>query len=100
MNTDKHSHTHTDTSQQIASTLIAIIIPRLLLILQVEENREYRLHTVRPDTESVTFYNRRSVFGRFNLKTGRYVLVPSTFEAGKEREFLLRVYAEHNAHPL
>ena len=69
-------------------------------IMKVEENRKYRLHTIREEAGSVTFSNRRSVFGRFNLTVGRYVVVPSTFEPDQEREFLLRVYSERNVHPV
>ena len=61
---------------------------------QVEENRKYRLHAIQEKAGAITFINRRSVFGRFVLNAGRYVLVPSTFEPGKEREFLLRLYTE------
>lgn len=31
---------------------------------------------------------------RQNLKKGRYVVLPCTFEPGKQLEFLLRVYTD------
>ena len=66
--------------------------------LQVEENREYRLHTVQEKVGTITFTNRRSVFGLFTLTPGTYVVVPSTFEPNQERSFLLRVFSERALH--
>lgn len=34
----------------------------------------------------------RNVFHRCNLKAGRYIIVPTTFESGQEGEFLLRIF--------
>ena len=64
----------------------------------MEENREYRVHTIQEKVAVITFTNRRSVFGLFTLKPGTYVVVPSTFEPGQEREFLLRVFSERPHH--
>ena len=59
----------------------------------------YRIHSMRETAASVTFTNKRSVFGRYTLAQGRYVIVPSTFEPGLEREFLLRIYTERDSKP-
>ena len=40
------------------------------------------------------FANRRGVYGKFSLDEGHYVIVPSTYEPGLEKQFLLRVYAD------
>ena len=37
---------------------------------------------------------KRDAVKRFNLKLGSYVIIPSTYEPGKEAEFLLRVFSE------
>ena len=60
--------------------------------------REYRLHTVQEKVGTITFTNRRSVFGLFTLTPGTYVVVPSTFEPNQERSFLLRVFSERALH--
>ncbi|XP_070491582.1 calpain-A-like [Chironomus tepperi] len=40
------------------------------------------------------FVNIRSVFGRFELYPGHYLIVPSTFEPNLAGEFLIRVFSE------
>ncbi|CAI8004166.1 Calpain-5, partial [Geodia barretti] len=67
-------------------------------IMKVEENREYRLHVIQEKVGTVTFTNRRSVFGLFSLNHGTYVVVPSTFEPHQERSFLLRIFSERSHH--
>jgi len=44
---------------------------------------------------SKSFINLREVAERFKLPPGTYCIVPSTFEANEEGEFLLRVFSEH-----
>ena len=40
------------------------------------------------------FIDLREVSGRFELKPGKYVVVPSTYDPAKEAEFLLRIVSE------
>ncbi|XP_021935906.1 calpain-A-like isoform X2 [Zootermopsis nevadensis] len=44
---------------------------------------------------SPSFINLREVSCRFKLPPGVYCIVPSTFEANEEGEFILRVFSEH-----
>ncbi|XP_059481918.1 calpain-B isoform X3 [Neocloeon triangulifer] len=44
---------------------------------------------------SKSFINLREVSERFKLPPGTYCIVPSTFDANEEGEFLLRVFSEH-----
>lgn len=59
---------------------------------QVEANRRYRLHTIREKAAGSEYAMSRNVFHRCNLKSGRYIIVPTTFEPGQEGEFLLRIF--------
>ena len=43
---------------------------------------------------SRTFINSRSLTDRFSLKPGVYCIVPSTFDANEEGDFLLRLFSE------
>ncbi|KAJ3409014.1 Calpain-6 [Chytridiales sp. JEL 0842] len=62
-------------------------------LLRVEENRKYRIHTPAFEVVHLTTYvNAREMFGRVpSLRAGRYVLLPTTFEPGREGEFWMRV---------
>ena len=68
------------------------------MCLQVEENRKYRLHVVHESAGTITYINSRSVFASYYFPEGRYVVVPTTFEAGQEGSFMLRLFTENNAH--
>lgn len=64
-------------------------------LMKIEENRIYRLHTMQSKVATSSYINTRSIFMRLNLESGRYCLVPSTFEPNVEGEFLLRIYTDN-----
>ncbi|XP_060538733.1 calpain-5 [Pantherophis guttatus] len=61
---------------------------------QVELNRTYRMHALQSKVAGSIYINSRSVFLRTDLKEGRYVVIPTTFEAGHVAEFLLRQFTD------
>lgn len=61
---------------------------------QVEENRQYRMHSLQHRAASSIYINSRSVFLRTDQPEGRYVIIPTTFEPGHTGEFLLRVFTD------
>lgn len=63
-------------------------------IQRVELNRTYRMHTTQEKVGGSTYINSRSVFVRIDLKEGRYVILPTTFDPGLEGEFLLRIFSD------
>lgn len=62
--------------------------------LQVEENRQYRMHSLQHRAASSIYINSRSVFLRTEQPEGRYVIIPTTFEPGHTGEFLLRIFTD------
>ena len=67
-------------------------------VVKVENNREYRVHTMHPKICSPVFRNSRSIFWHGTFRSGRYVLIACTFEPLLEEEFLLRCFAGHDIH--
>lgn len=63
-------------------------------IQRVELNRIYRMHSIQKSVGSSIYINSRSVFLRKDLKEGRYVIVPSTFDPGMPGDFLLRIFTD------
>ncbi|XP_015680962.1 calpain-5, partial [Protobothrops mucrosquamatus] len=63
-------------------------------IFKVELNRTYRMHTLQTKVATSIYINSRSVFLRTDLKEGRYVIIPTTFDAGHVAEFLLRQFTD------
>lgn len=63
-------------------------------IHRVELNRTYRMHSPQQKVDSSVYINSRSVFLRLDLKQGRYVIVPTTFDPSLEGEFLLRIFSD------
>lgn len=74
---------------------VGLFLAHLLLVsTQVEENRQYRMHSLQHKAASSIYINSRSVFLRTELPEGRYVIIPTTFEPGHTGEFLLRVFTD------
>lgn len=65
-----------------------------LWFLQVELNRKYRMHTAQQKVAGSIYINSRCVFLRKEMKEGRYVIIPTTFDPGQQGEFLLRVFTD------
>uniref|UniRef100_A0AAY4CJ10 Calpain 5 n=1 Tax=Denticeps clupeoides TaxID=299321 RepID=A0AAY4CJ10_9TELE len=63
-------------------------------IHKVELNRKYRMHITQQKVGGSVYINSRSVFLRKDLKEGRYVILPTTFDSGLQGEFLLRVFTD------
>ncbi|KAK3570286.1 hypothetical protein QTP86_017201, partial [Hemibagrus guttatus] len=63
-------------------------------IQRVELNRIYRMHKPQQKMCSSVYINSRSVFLRKDLKEGRYVIIPTTFDPGLQGDFLLRVFTD------
>ena len=67
-------------------------------VLEVESNREYRLHSMIHQSDSSSgasdYIKSSHVFMRKSLRAGRYLVLPSTFLPGKEGRFLLRLFSE------
>uniref|UniRef100_A0A4W6F5G2 Calpain-3 n=1 Tax=Lates calcarifer TaxID=8187 RepID=A0A4W6F5G2_LATCA len=55
--------------------------------------KDFFLYTA-SKAKSKTYINLREVTERFRLPPGEYVIIPTTFEAHKEGEFILRVFSE------
>ncbi|NXR83412.1 CAN5 protein, partial [Pycnonotus jocosus] len=72
------------------------LLPLTPVLLQVEDNRRYRLHklTVQERVATSPYSNTRSVFLRRTLQRGRYVLIPTTFIPGVPTAFILRLYTD------
>lgn len=60
----------------------------------MELNRTYRMHVTQQKVGGSIYINSRSVFLRIDLKEGRYVVIPTTFDPGLEGDFLLRVFTD------
>ena len=65
-------------------------------VMRVEDNRKYRLHKPKPKEASSTYINTRSVFARVKLMTGRYIIIPSTFDPNINGKFMLRIYTDNS----
>ena len=62
-------------------------------LMRIEANRVHRCHALLEKSEASEYVNSRSVFLRIrSLQPARYLLVPTTFEPGREAHFLLRFY--------
>lgn len=52
------------------------------------------MHVTQQKVGGSIYINSRSVFLRIDLKEGRYVIIPTTFDPGLEGDFLLRVFTD------
>ena len=66
-----------------------------LHVLKVEDNRQHRIHTILRSVATSDYIKTRSVILRheFAAPAGRYVLLPTTFNAGLTGDFLIRFFA-------
>ncbi|XP_028977368.1 calpain-5a isoform X1 [Esox lucius] len=65
-----------------------------LEIQRVELNRQYRMHTRQQKVCGSVYINSRCVFLRCELKEGRYVVIPTTFDPALEGDYLLRIFTD------
>ncbi|XP_048247268.1 calpain-5-like [Haliotis rufescens] len=61
-------------------------------IMKTDVNRKYRMHDKLDRVHATPFVQARSIFSRFSLTKGRYLLVPSTFDPGQEGSHVLRIF--------
>lgn len=61
-------------------------------VMQMEVNRQFRVHVIKPKVCSSEYVRARGVFLECSLQRGRYCLLPTTFEPGQARRFLLRLF--------
>lgn len=66
-------------------------------IMKVEENRRYRVHTTFEKAFDSIFINMREVVNRYQMKKGRYVIIPSTYDPNQAGKFMLRIFTEKSA---
>ena len=62
-------------------------------MLQVEDNRKFRIHVADDKVLTSPFIAKRSVFCKAQLPRGRYVIIPCTEKPGITGNFLLRTYS-------
>ena len=77
--------------------LADIPIFSFFICIKVEENRGYRLHVMMEKAGDSIFINMREVVNRFQLKTGRYVVIPSTYDPHVAGNFMLRIFTEKSS---
>ncbi|CAH1244477.1 CAPN5 [Branchiostoma lanceolatum] len=63
-------------------------------VYRVELNRKYRLHTMKEKVADSVYINTRSNFVRTELRRGRYVVIPTTFDKNEEGDMMLRIFTD------
>ena len=63
----------------------------------MEENRSYRVHSMFEKAGDSIFINMREVVNRYQLKIGRYVVVPSTYDPHEAGKFMIRIFTEESS---
>jgi len=66
-------------------------------IMKVEENRTYRLHSMMEKAGDSIFINMREVVNRYQLKQGRYIVIPSTYDPNEAGNFMIRIFTEKSS---
>lgn len=64
-------------------------------VMQVEVNRQFRVHALKAKVCSSEYVRSRGVFLECRLQRGRFCLLPTTFRPGRGRRFLLRLLSRH-----
>lgn len=70
--------------------------PNDFSVPKVELNRKYRMHDIltQPCVATSTYINARSVFMRYTLPQGRYIIIPTTFRPQTLGDFMIRVFTD------
>nr|CAB3227597.1 calpain-5-like [Phallusia mammillata] len=63
-------------------------------VIKIEENRIYRVNKLLEKGKDYPYLQQRCTFGKLELQKGRYVVIPTTQEAGVDGQFLLRLYCK------
>ncbi|XP_070179125.1 calpain-5-like [Littorina saxatilis] len=66
-------------------------------IMRVEDNRKYRVHIPGEKVFTSDYADFRSIFGTVKLRKGRYVILPTTKDAGSTGQFMVRLYTGSSA---
>lgn len=64
-------------------------------VMQMEANRQFRVHALKAKVCSSEYVSSRGVFLECRLRRGRYCLLPTTFQPGHARHFVLRLLSRH-----
>ncbi|CAF0958320.1 unnamed protein product [Adineta ricciae] len=63
-------------------------------VSQVEQGCKFYPKDLERQGDTGSYINKREVTGRFRVKPGNYILIPSTYESDREGEFLVRIFTE------
>ena len=63
----------------------------------MEENRKYLVHSMFEKAGDSIFINMREVVNRHQLKVGRYVIIPSTYDPDEAGKFMIRIFTEKSS---
>ena len=82
-----------------SSAFFNCMINYTIIFVQVKSSKEYldrRFFQRHSAVESSQYINSREVTGRYELKPGKYCVVPTTFEPNEVADFVLRIFSEGN----
>ncbi|CAM4746328.1 unnamed protein product [Rotaria magnacalcarata] len=66
-------------------------------ISQITQDYKFYPKDLERQGDTGPYINKREVTGRFRLKPGNYILIPSTYQQDREGQFLIRVFTEGEA---